>query len=163
MATPLPSYPEMIMEAIYALGSQNAANKAAISNHIKVKYGSVLPSFHPSTAPLLAGNLARMKAAGDLDNLLSKAPAGGATVVAIVISVLTAVLILVATILTAVSITTAPSPNFAAARHHRRLHRLLCPSPPSLPHRRRRAAAGIRPGYDSGIQRPARSTHHHRR
>ena len=44
MATPLPSYPEMIMEAIYVLGSQNAANKAAISNHIKVKYDSVLPS-----------------------------------------------------------------------------------------------------------------------
>ena len=44
MATPLPSYPEMILEAIYALGSKNAANKAAISNHIKVKYGSVLPS-----------------------------------------------------------------------------------------------------------------------
>ena len=66
-----------------------------------------------------------MKAVRDLDNLLSNAPAGGATVVAIVISVLAAVLILVATILAAISITTAPSPNVAAARHHRRLHRLL--------------------------------------
>jgi len=148
MATPLPSYPEMIMEAIYALGSQNAANKAAISNHIKVKYGSVLPSFHPSTAPLLTGNLARMKAARDLENLLSNAPVGGTTIVAIVISVLTAVLILVATILAAVSITTTPSPNVAAARHHRRLHHLLRPSPPSLPYRRRHAAVGIRPGCD---------------
>ena len=44
MATPLPSYPEMILEAIYALGSKNAANKAAISNHVKVKYDSILPS-----------------------------------------------------------------------------------------------------------------------
>jgi len=44
MAAPLPSYPEMIMEAIYALGSENAADNAAISNHVKVKYGSILPS-----------------------------------------------------------------------------------------------------------------------
>jgi len=89
-----------------------------------------------------------MKAAGDLDNLLSNAPAGGATIVAIVISVLAAVLILVATILAAISIPTAPSPNVTAMCHHRRLHRLLRPSPPSLPYRRRHAAAGIRPGYD---------------
>ena len=52
-----------------------------------------------------------MKAARDLENLLSNAPAGGATVIAIVISVLAAILILVAMILAAVSITTAPSPN----------------------------------------------------
>jgi len=89
-----------------------------------------------------------MKAARDLENLLSNAPVGGTTIVAIVISVLTAVLILVATILAAVSITTAPSPNVTAARHHRRLHRLLHPSPPSLPYRRCDAATGIRPGYD---------------
>jgi len=89
-----------------------------------------------------------MKAAEDLDNLLSNAPAGGATIVAIVISVCAAVLILVATILAAVCITTTPSPNVAAARHHRRLHRLLRPSLPSLPYRRCHAATGIRPGCD---------------
>jgi len=89
-----------------------------------------------------------MKAAGDLDNLLSNAPTGGATIVAIVISVLAAVLILVATILAAVSITTASSPNVTAVRHHRRLHCLLRPSPPSLPYYRCHVAAGIHPGCD---------------
>ncbi|CAD6225040.1 unnamed protein product [Miscanthus lutarioriparius] len=60
---PLPSYPEMIVEAIRALGLENGSNKTAISDYIKGRYGSSLPAQHNA---ILTGHLARMKATSEL-------------------------------------------------------------------------------------------------
>ncbi|KAG6469273.1 HMG-Y-related protein A-like [Zingiber officinale] len=55
-------YPEMIMEAIAALGEARGADKSAISNYIESK-NSDLPPDHPS---LLSTHLDRMKENGEL-------------------------------------------------------------------------------------------------
>ncbi|CAN6174270.1 unnamed protein product [Urochloa humidicola] len=60
---PPPSYPEMILEAIDALGNANGSNKTAISGYLKDKYGAALPRDHNS---LLTINLGRMKSASEL-------------------------------------------------------------------------------------------------
>ncbi|CAN6195875.1 unnamed protein product [Urochloa humidicola] len=59
----LPSYPEMILEAIDALGNANGSNKTAISGYLKDKYRADLPKDHNS---LLTINLGRMKSSGEL-------------------------------------------------------------------------------------------------
>ncbi|TVU05785.1 hypothetical protein EJB05_48968 [Eragrostis curvula] len=61
-SSPLPPYPEMILEAIDALNDKNGSNKSAISKHIEGKYGD-LP---PAHASLLTAHLARMKESGEL-------------------------------------------------------------------------------------------------
>lgn len=58
----LPTYPDMILEAIDALDDKNGANKTAISSFIEEKYKE-LPSAHAS---LLTANLASMKESGKL-------------------------------------------------------------------------------------------------
>ncbi|XP_062193202.1 HMG-Y-related protein A-like [Phragmites australis] len=60
---PLPSYPEMILEAIDALDGENGSNKMAISGYIKSKYGPSLPPAHVS---LLTAHLSHMKTIGEL-------------------------------------------------------------------------------------------------
>ncbi|RLM86465.1 hypothetical protein C2845_PM04G13390 [Panicum miliaceum] len=60
---PLPSYPEMILEAIDALDNDNGSNKTAISGYLKGKYGASLPTDHTS---LLTINLGRMKSSGEI-------------------------------------------------------------------------------------------------
>ncbi|TKW33061.1 hypothetical protein SEVIR_2G208700v4 [Setaria viridis] len=60
---PLPSYSEMILEAIDALDNANGSNKTAISGYLKNKCRASLPSDHTS---LLTINLGRMKSSGEL-------------------------------------------------------------------------------------------------
>ncbi|TVU09487.1 hypothetical protein EJB05_42963, partial [Eragrostis curvula] len=60
----LPSYPEMILEAIDALDNENGSNKTAISGYLKRKYGSSLPT--KEHASFLTAHLARMKTTGEL-------------------------------------------------------------------------------------------------
>uniref|UniRef100_A0A0D9XDJ0 HMG-Y-related protein A n=1 Tax=Leersia perrieri TaxID=77586 RepID=A0A0D9XDJ0_9ORYZ len=61
-AADLPSYPEMILEAIEALDDKNGSNKTAISQYIEAKHEG-LPPAHSS---LLTAHLARMKQTGEL-------------------------------------------------------------------------------------------------
>ncbi|XWS30829.1 hypothetical protein CRYUN_Cryun23aG0024400 [Craigia yunnanensis] len=58
----LPSYPQLIINAIEALNDKNGSNKTAISNYIESKYGD-LPGGHTS---LLSHHLNRMKETGEL-------------------------------------------------------------------------------------------------
>ncbi|OIT39093.1 PREDICTED: HMG-Y-related protein B-like [Nicotiana attenuata] len=58
----LPSYPDMIMEAIEALNDENGSNKSAIAKQIDATYGT-LP---PAHGTLLAHHLNKMKQSGQL-------------------------------------------------------------------------------------------------
>ncbi|OQU80556.1 hypothetical protein SORBI_3007G143250, partial [Sorghum bicolor] len=75
--SPIPPYPEMILEAIEGLGDKNGSNKSSISKYIQGKYGE-LP---PAHACLLTAHLARMKESGEvilLKNHYFRADAPGA-------------------------------------------------------------------------------------
>ncbi|GAA0175713.1 chromatin/chromatin-binding, or -regulatory protein [Lithospermum erythrorhizon] len=58
----LPPYPQMIMEAIDALGPHEGSNKSSISKFMESKYGP-LPAGH---ANLLTAHLNRLKDGGEL-------------------------------------------------------------------------------------------------
>ncbi|XP_022728247.1 HMG-Y-related protein A-like [Durio zibethinus] len=58
----LPSYPQLILNAIEALNDKNGSNKTSISKYIESKYGD-LPVGHTS---LLSHHLNRMKETGEL-------------------------------------------------------------------------------------------------
>ncbi|KAF0910251.1 hypothetical protein E2562_001439 [Oryza meyeriana var. granulata] len=61
----LPSYPEMIVEAIASLAEENGSSQAAIARRIEAARGAAggLPPSHPA---LVAAHLSRMSAAGEL-------------------------------------------------------------------------------------------------
>ncbi|KAK8674156.1 hypothetical protein V6N13_112452 [Hibiscus sabdariffa] len=59
---PLPSYPQLIINAIEALNDKNGSNKTSISKHIESKYGD-LPAGHST---LLSHHLNKMKETGEL-------------------------------------------------------------------------------------------------
>ncbi|XVF71399.1 hypothetical protein PTKIN_Ptkin12aG0034300 [Pterospermum kingtungense] len=58
----LPSYPQLIINAIEALNEKNGSNKSSISKYIESKYGQ-LPGGHTT---LLSHHLHRMKETGEL-------------------------------------------------------------------------------------------------
>ncbi|EOY03919.1 Linker histone H1/H5 [Theobroma cacao] len=58
----LPSYPQMIVNAIEALNDKNGSNKTSISKYIESQYGD-LPAGHTT---LLSHHLNRMKETGEL-------------------------------------------------------------------------------------------------
>ncbi|OMO55466.1 High mobility group, HMG-I/HMG-Y [Corchorus capsularis] len=58
----LPSYPQLILNALEALNDKNGSNKTSISKYIESKYGD-LPAGHTT---LLAHHLNRMKETGEL-------------------------------------------------------------------------------------------------
>ncbi|XP_022769991.1 HMG-Y-related protein A-like [Durio zibethinus] len=58
----LPSYPQLIIDAIEALNDKNGSNKTSISKYIESKYGD-LPAAHTN---LLSHHLNRMKETGEL-------------------------------------------------------------------------------------------------
>lgn len=58
----LPSYPQMIFEAMNALKQKDGVNKTAISKYIESRYGD-LPAGHSN---LLSAHLTRMKDTGEL-------------------------------------------------------------------------------------------------
>ncbi|KAK8606667.1 hypothetical protein V6N13_052434 [Hibiscus sabdariffa] len=59
---PLPSYPQLIINAIEELNNENGSNKTSISKYIESKYGD-LPAAHST---LLSHHLNRMKESGEL-------------------------------------------------------------------------------------------------
>ncbi|XWS47550.1 hypothetical protein CRYUN_Cryun14cG0161900 [Craigia yunnanensis] len=59
---PLPSYPQLILNAIEALNDKNGSNKTSISKYIESKCGD-LPADHTT---LLSHHLNRMKETGEL-------------------------------------------------------------------------------------------------
>ncbi|KAL7104249.1 hypothetical protein ACP275_08G232300 [Erythranthe tilingii] len=58
----LPSYPQMIMEALDELKQAEGANKSSISNYMESKYGEMPPGH----AEFLTHHLTRMKEGGEL-------------------------------------------------------------------------------------------------
>ncbi|XP_010554409.1 PREDICTED: HMG-Y-related protein A-like [Tarenaya hassleriana] len=58
----LPPYPQMIMQAVEALGDKSGSNKTAISKHIE----SLHPNLPPSHATLLSYHLSQLKQNGQL-------------------------------------------------------------------------------------------------
>ncbi|CAN6357779.1 unnamed protein product [Urochloa humidicola] len=59
----LPSYPEMIVEALQALDNENGSNSGAIEGYLEGKYGTKLLGRHPIFVP---GHLSLMKARGQV-------------------------------------------------------------------------------------------------